>query len=213
MSSLPGRTAHLAEGEEVGPAHRLGERAQRHLAPGAPRSEQRRCCRQLRVAGSLPLRSTHTLTRAHFLQPTQPAPSKPPALSQRSGSSPPSAASLSTRKDYARGQTPPRVSPCLRTACSSDAPTPTVALAAYQLAAYPSIPAAARAIPAAASGVQCRPGQPATMVFLVPSCRAGRQLALDWLAQTRKGTGSNPISDFRGGTPMKPDRWVVKGGR
>ena len=40
-----------------------------------------------------------------------------------------------------------------------------------------------------------------------------RQLALDWLAQTRKGTGSNPISDFPGGTPMKPDRWVVKGGR
>ena len=42
---------------------------------------------------------------------------------------------------------------------------------------------------------------------------ADRQIALDWLAQTRKGTGSNPISDFRGGTPMKPDRWVVKGVR
>ena len=42
---------------------------------------------------------------------------------------------------------------------------------------------------------------------------AQRQIALDWLAQTRKGTDSNPICDFRGGTPMKPDSWVVKGGR
>ena len=106
----------------------------------------------------------------------------------------------------ARRQTPPRVSPCLRTACSSDAPTPTVALAAYQLAAYPSIPAAARAIPAAASGVQCRPGQPATMVFLVPSCRAGwpsssaccaaaRRVALQ--LHQRVGTNPSPLRSRR----------------
>ena len=94
--------------------------------------------------------------------------SKPPALSQRSGSSPPSAASLSTRKDYASGQTPPRVSPCLRTACSSDAPTPTVA----QLAAYQ--PPRARYLPPPRA---CRPGQPPWCSSFLRAALGGRRAA------------------------------------
>ena len=147
--------------------------------------------------------------------------SKPPALSQRSGSSPPSAASLSTRKDYAKGQMPPRVSPCLRTACSSDAPTPTVA----QLAAYQ--PPRARYLPPPRA---CRPGQPPWCSSFLRAALGGRRAApveprrgalrcsslnrsaplphlslptnspRSVIAQTRKGTGSNPISDF-GGDP------------
>ena len=77
------------------------------------------------------------------------------------------------------------------------------ACCAYEAGAHRHIPTAARGVAVDVASARGGDGSWAALTAL----------ALDWLAQTRKGTGSNPISDFRGGTPMKPDRWVVKGGR